>query len=399
MIEVAEALDLVLKSVRKPLTDTVCLEESIGRTLAEEIFADRPLPPFDRVTMDGIAINYASLEGSAKIFEIESVGAAGAPQLTLVDQNKCIEIMTGASLPKGTDTVIRYEDLSRIGNSFRINEEVREGQNVHEKGSDHAKESILLQKGTVIKAVDINILATVGKVQVEVIRLPKVAMISSGDELVDVHETPEDYQIRKSNVHMISARLKELGIEAMRFHFKDDRKGILDEVRRILDDFDVLLMSGGVSKGKFDFIPGVLEQLGFEKLFHKVAQRPGKPFWFGTMGEKTVFAFPGNPVSTLACFHKYFLPWLNKAMGRDSRKLRVVLKEDVSFRPNLTYFAQASAVQGEDGRFYARVSHGNGSGDIVNPSSMNGFLELPKGSELFKAGELHDFMPFCPLYL
>ncbi len=398
MITVEEALNLVLETAQNPGIEKVGLSDAIGRVLAEDVYSDRALPPFDRVTMDGIAILYASFQDDTTRFEIEAIGPAGSPQLTLMDRTKCIEIMTGASLPKGTDTIVRYEDLEMSEGSCRILKPVRKGQNIHQKGSDHKEGSVLLEKGIELKAIDVNVLATVGKSEISVFKMPKVAVISSGDELVDVDQAPAAYQIRKSNVHMIRARLKQLGISANIFHFKDDAEDIFQEMSEVLNEHDVLLMSGGVSKGKFDFIPAVLDRLGFTKVFHKVAQRPGKPFWFGTNVNKTVFAFPGNPVSTLACFQKYFIPWLEKSLGRGHESFKVVLAEDVNFKPNLTYFAQASVIQKEDGRFYATVSHGNGSGDIVNPSLMNGFIELPSGNEIYKAGEIHSFMPFYPLY-
>ena len=398
MITVEEALKLVLESAQYPDTEQVELENSIGRILAEDVFSDRPMPPFDRVTMDGIAILHSPIQDETTSFEIEAIVAAGSPQSTLNDPSKCIEIMTGASLPRETDTIVRYEDLKKSDGAYRILKPVSKGQNIHQKGSDHADNSILLRRGTELKAIDINLLATVGKSKIGVIKMPKVAVISSGDELVDVDQMPAPYQIRKSNVHMISARLKQLGVNSKKYHFKDDSADIYLNITAILREYDVLLMSGGVSKGKFDFIPDILDRLGFTKIFHRVAQRPGKPFWFGKNGKKTVFAFPGNPVSTLSCFHKYFIPWLEKSTGKVHLPFKVVLEEDVRFKPNLTYFAQAFIQQKEDGRHYARIQHGNGSGDIVNPSSMNGFIELPAGKELYKAGELHDFMPFYPLY-
>jgi molybdopterin molybdotransferase len=197
---------------------------------------------------------------------------------------------------------------------------------------------------------------------------------------------------------MISSRLRQLGLTSQSFHFKDSADDITHKLKQIINQFDVLLMSGGVSKGKFDFIPEVLENLGIKKKFHKVLQRPGKPFWFGKNDQITVFAFPGNPVSTLACFQKYFIPWLGKSVGNIQPSLKVILEEDIIFKPDLTYFAQASIIQKEDGRFYAKVKHGNGSGDIVNPSKMDGFLELPAGKEVYRAGEVHDFMPFYPIF-
>ena len=394
MISVEDALAKVIGTADIIGVESISIHLAIGRTLAEDIYADRAMPPFDRVTMDGICIAYDSYESGQRIFPVESIAAAGSPTVTLNDSSKCVEIMTGAPLAIGTDTVIRYEDLKELNGEFEIVESILRGKNVHAKGSDHSKGTVLLQKNNKIKAIDINVLASVGRSKVDVYRNPKVAVISSGDELVDIDQTPADYPIRKSNVYMLQSRLKELGVESKSYHFKDDSDSIYRDMKSILDTYDVLLMSGGVSKGKFDFIPEVLERLGFEKLFHKVAQRPGKPFWFGQKGEKKVFAFPGNPVSTLACFHKYFVPWLYKVSGLNYQPMKVVLAREVTFKPDLDYFAQASLSQSDEGRNLATVRHGNGSGDMVSPTKMDGFVELPRGKEVYEAGGVYEFMRF-----
>ena len=394
MISVKEALTKVLSTANNLGTEIVSIHDAIGRTLAEDIFADRAMPPFDRVTMDGICIDYTFYAQGHRKFLTESVAAAGSPTVTLHDQSKCIEIMTGAPLALGADTVIRYEDLKAIEGGFEIVEPIYQGKNIHRKGSDHKENAILLNKDKKIKAIDINVLASVGKTKISVYKKPKVAVISSGDELVEIENIPASYQIRKSNVYMLQSRLKELGIYSNVFHFVDNSNSIYEELKSILQDYDVILMSGGVSKGKFDFIPEVLDRLGFEKLFHRVAQRPGKPFWFGQKDEKVVFAFPGNPVSTLACFHKYFMPWLYQVRVQSYNPLKVVLGTEVRFQPDLDYFAQASIEQAEDGRWIATVKHGNGSGDMVSPTQMDGFIELPRGQEVYKVGQIFEFMKF-----
>jgi len=263
MISVKEALARVISTAQVIGVESISIHNAIGRTLAEDIYADRSMPPFDRVTMDGICINYDNYESGQRIFAVESIAAAGSPTVTLQDKSKCVEIMTGAPLAVSADTVIRYEDLKELDGAFEILEPTVRGKNIHTKGSDHRKGTVLLSKNKRIKAIDINILASAGKSIVEVYCSPKVAVISSGDELVEIDETPTDYQIRKSNVYMLQSRLQELGVEAKTFHFVDNSDYIYSEIKVILEDYDVLLMSGGVSKGKFDFIPEVLEHLGF----------------------------------------------------------------------------------------------------------------------------------------
>lgn len=394
MISVKDALAKVLGTARQLDTEVVSIHDAIGRVLAEDIYADRSMPPFDRVTMDGICIDYNSYANGQRIFLVEAVAAAGSPTVTLNDKSKCIEIMTGAPLAIGADTVIRYEDLKSIEGGFEILESITQGKNIHTKGSDHEKDTILLHKNKRIKAIDINVLASVGKSKFSVHKNPKVAVISSGDELVEINDTPKDYQIRKSNVYMLQSRLKELGVTSTTFHFVDNSNSIYEEMKAILQNYDVLLMSGGVSKGKFDFIPEVLDRLGFQKLFHRVAQRPGKPFWFGQKERKVVFAFPGNPVSTLACFHKYFVPWLYKVRMEKYKPLKVFLANEVHFKPDLDYFAQASLDQTKDGKWMAKVQYGNGSGDMVSPTSKDGFVEISRGKEVYPIGEMCTFMWF-----
>lgn len=398
MISVKEALDIVLENASLAGVVEVPLRDAVGRTLAEEIVADRDFPPFDRVTMDGIAIAYQSYEDGQRSFEIESIQAAGSPQQSLRKASHCIEVMTGAMMPLGADTVIRYEDLKQIQNSYSILTAVKPNKNIHYKGGDLLIGATLISKGSRIKAIDINALATVGKSKVAVVALPKVAVISSGDELVPISEKPADYQIRRSNIHMLAARLSEYQIKADCFHLADHKEAIKERISELEKEYDVLLLSGGVSKGKYDFIPEVLNELGFEKQFHKVAQRPGKPFWFGTKDQTTVFAFPGNPVSTLLCFHRYFIPWLNKTQGHNTPSIKVSLTKDHVFKPDLTQFALARISQEQSGLVNAEINNGNGSGDIVGPLSNHGFICLPQGRDLYKSGEKFDFIPFYPIF-
>jgi molybdopterin molybdotransferase len=397
MITSAEASRIILDNAITWGGEKVPLDDAVGRILDEGILADRPFPPFNRVCMDGIAIQYASLENGTP-FEVEKIIGAGEPQGHLLDAAKCIEIMTGAPLPLGTDTVIRYEDLEENGTGYKVLVAPGKGKNIHYQGEDHAAGQVLLSKGQSIKAIDVNVLASVGKYLVRVKRLPKVAVVSSGDELVAVSENPLPHQIRRSNAPMLKARLRELGISAKSFHLVDRESDISDTLGRIAEGFDAILISGGVSKGKYDFLPAELDKLGFAKLFHRVRQRPGKPFWFGRRGGTIVFAFPGNPVSTLACFHKYFIPWFRGSMGQPADTgCKVALAESVHFRPSLTYFAQAALSYGADGRLWATVRHGNGSGDMVSPTRMDGFIEFPADREVFDKGEVFPFMPFHPI--
>ncbi|MEL6943306.1 MAG: molybdopterin molybdotransferase MoeA [Bacteroidota bacterium] len=317
MITVKEATAIVLANARDFGTVNVSLHDAIGQILREDIVADRDFPPYDRVTMDGIAIAHQAFENGKRSFPIQEVAAAGSPQKKLADMDSCFEVMTGAILPQGTDTVIRYEDIeTKDGLAHLQIEHIQAQQNVHHQGSDRSKDTVIVKAGKRISPAEIGIAATVGKARLDVSRLPKTMIISTGDELVEIEETPLPHQIRRSNVHRLKTTLMQFGVKADTAHLQDDWEEILEKLKDILNNYELILLSGGVSKGKFDFLPKALEELGVQKHFHKIQQRPGKPIWFGTAPSgATIFALPGNPVSSFMCMQRYLLPWLKKSLG------------------------------------------------------------------------------------
>lgn len=377
MISFESAFQKVMEQSGDFGSEWVSLESSRGRVLAEAIVADRDFPPFDRATKDGIAINYDSLKSLNQSFPIEGIAQAGSPQLSLLDKSNCIEVMTGAMVPQNTDTVVMYEHLEQKNESVSIQESVRKGQNIHYKGSDIAQGEVLLQPGVKIGPPEIGVLASVGKSTVLVKKSPKIAVISTGNELVDVTEKPQPHQIRKSNIHTLQSLLGDAGIVSDSFHLKDDLDILVQKLSGILTNYDVLMLSGGVSKGKFDFLPEAFDTLGVEKVFHRVLQRPGKPFWFGKHqpSATTVFSFPGNPVSTFVGYHVYFRPWLNKTLGTASPQFNVLLKEAISNETKLTLFVgvKLSLIQG---KLIAVKMATTGSGDLLALSKIDGFVRI-----------------------
>ncbi|MFD0993979.1 molybdopterin molybdotransferase MoeA [Tenacibaculum geojense] len=397
MITVEEAKEIILQNTQDFGVEEIPFLNSLGRILKEDIVADRDFPPFNRVAMDGIAINYRFFQYGVRDFKIEGIQAAGSPQETLENAAHCYEVMTGAVLPNNCDTVIRYEDINIHTLMASVNiDQINEGQNVHLQGTDKAKDTILIPKNTPITAAEIGILATVGKVTVKVAKLPKVLIIATGDELVAVDEQPQPHQIRKSNIYTVAALLKNLYIDAEVAHLKDDKEILQQKIATYLHTFDVLIFSGAVSKGKFDFLPEVLTNLGVEKLFHKVAQRPGKPFWFGKHENNTkhtaVFAFPGNPVSTFVNCLVYFYPWYFNATQNTQKKLTATLTENVNFKPALTYFLPVT-IKSENGQLMATPVKVNGSGDLASLTNADGFLTLPKSNKTdYKKDSVHEII-------
>jgi molybdopterin molybdotransferase len=399
MTTVEIATQTILENLLHLGTESVAIELAVERVLQEPLVADRDMPPFDRVTMDGIAIQWEAFENGHRFFPIESVAAAGAPRHALKVPLHCIETMTGTMLPAHTDTVIRYEDLKIENGIAQVQtESVKCGQNVHRRGEDCTVGTTLVPPGRVITAAEIGIAATVGKSQLLVTRQPKILILSSGDELVGVGDTPLPHQIRMSNSLTLQAMLASYRINANCAHLPDDASEISVRLSAALESYHVLLLSGGVSEGKFDYVHRSLESLGVEKLFHKVSQRPGKPFWFGRRdlpnGRRLVFAFPGNPVSTFVCAMRYFLPWLQVSLGMLNAAFpQAQLARDVNFKPDLTYFLPVK-ITNEGGKLLAHPVAGHGSGDLANLAAVDGFLELPKGKNDYWIGEAYPFIAF-----
>jgi len=411
VISVKEALQIILTHTQDFGEEEIPFMQSLGRVLKEDVFADRDFPPFDRVAMDGIAINHRFYQYGVRDFKIEGVQAAGMPQEKLDNAACCYEVMTGAVLPENTDTVIRYEDLdiNTLMATVKL-DEVELGKNIHRKGSDKQQGGLLIAKNRTITASEIGVLATVGKSKVKVAKLPKIMIVSTGDELVDVSMNPEAHQIRRSNVFTLVTLLKKFNIKAETDHIADDKEELKIKIKRLLHEYDVLLFSGAVSKGKFDFLPEVLQELGVNKLFHRVAQRPGKPFWFGVLGSSekavernedlgnlnkstSVFAFPGNPVSTFVNCLVYFYPWCIKSLGVELNNETAELAEDVFFKPQLMYFLHVK-IKIENGKTIATPVKGNGSGDLISLTEADGFIKLPEGRTEFKKGEVFELIRY-----
>jgi len=397
MTTVEQAEQLILAEAGDYGNEIIPFDHALGRVLAENIKADRDMPPFNRVTMDGIAVNYKAFEEGVRAFKVKATQAAGEQPIDILEITECIEIMTGAVLPASTDTVIRYEDLE-IDNGVAVltTDEITKGQNLHLQGADRKKDEVMLTPGKLITPAIISLLASVGETEIRVKRIPKVVIISSGDELVEVGATPLPFQIRKSNSYTIQAALKKHGLEVGMLHISDDLEATKQTLAQCLQNYDVILLSGGISMGKFDYIPQALKELQVSQVFHKVAQRPGKPFWFGKHDNGVlVFAFPGNPVATFMCLHRYFIPWLQNTLRLDCKPpAYAILTEDFTFTPELEYFLQVSLHFNDKGQLLAKPIAGNGSGDFANLADTDAFMELPLQKANFKKGEVYKIWPF-----
>lgn len=379
------------------------LASAHGRILKEDLRADRDLPPFDRVTLDGYAVRAASLATGTRQFYSEGVQAAGMlPRNLGTAANASVEIMTGAVLPTGSDCVVPYEETTRDARdgTITVSEAAGKflaGHAVHRRGSDHRKGEVMVRAGTRISGREIAVAASCGYAQLSVAQSPKIAVISTGDELVEVEGAVAPHQIRRSNDHALRAALIQAGYPRVeRYHMHDVRHEIEHLLWHLLAEYDVVLITGGVSKGKFDFLPEELDRQGVKKIFHGVAQRPGKPFWFGLSPRAMpVFALPGNPVSSYTCLHRYVLPALAQASGSSRAAARTVaLATPVVFSPKLAYLLPVTLSSGPQAELLATPEQVNTSGDFAGLVGTDGFIELPAAQNEFPAGTLAPFTPW-----
>lgn len=388
-IGVAEAEAVIADWDWRCDTETVALPDAAGRALAQEVVAERDQPPFDRVMMDGIAIRHGAWARGARRYTRRGTAAAGSRPPPLDDDTGCIEVMTGAPMPAGADCVIPVESLSWFDGIAVVagDAEPRAGRYVHRRASDHPAGARLLAAGICLGGPETAVLAAAGLTRVRVARLPRAAIVTTGDELVPPDATPEDHQIRSANDHAIAAALRRRRLAACEHaHFTDEPDAMTRGMAALLERSDLLIVSGGVSRGRFDHVPAVLDGLGVGRRFHRVAQKPGRPMWFGLAGDKAVFALPGNPVATLTCLARYVIPALERAQGlRPAPPIRAGLAGEVVFEAPLTLFLPCT-LAGDDDRLVATTRSPNTSGDFTSLAGTDGVVELPAGQRRFATG-------------
>jgi molybdopterin molybdotransferase len=317
MISLQEAQQLVLQQAHSFGKEIILLEDALGRTLNEPVVADRDYPPFNRATMDGIAINSADWNEGIRSYTVAETIFAGMVSTMPIAKGECYKIMTGAAVPLSGDTVIRREDIEAIENRLTITvSEITAGQNIAAKGSDIKDGTAVINSIQLIKPGTVTTLASLGFAEVKVSSLPAVAIITTGDEIVPVDAPVNEVQIRNSNAHLLKALLQQWLIKpSICKHCKDDADILLAAVKQ-LRNYDIIILSGAVSAGDADFVPEVLIKAGAKKIFHKVAIRPGKPIWFGKFENgPVVFALPGNPFSTFVTFKLFIEAFLLKCFG------------------------------------------------------------------------------------
>jgi molybdopterin molybdotransferase len=387
----AEADQLIGQHLQCLPIESLPLAQCAGTVLRENIYAERDQPPYDRVAMDGVALDSQTVSAGGRSFRIQATQAAGDIPLTLDAPADCIEVMTGAVLPLGCDSVVPIEKLAieRGHAVLAVDAQAEPWQNVHRRGSDTRQGALLLTAGQRLRAPEIAIAASAGMARIRVASQPMLAVISTGNELVEPGEPVLAHQVRRSNAYAIVSALREHGFQRVADdHIRDDVQELHERLRFHLETHDVLVLSGGVSMGRFDLVPQVLGELGVRTIFHKVAQRPGKPLWFGVAPSgAAVFGLPGNPVSTLVCLTRYVLPALRGSLGQSPQPVqRMALAAPVTVTPPLTHFLPVRLEQDDWGRDWAVPAPTNGSGDFTALAGTEGFVELPPGPNHYAKG-------------
>ncbi len=386
MTSVADAWASIIARVPARPAEKVAIASACDRILAETVDAERDQPPFDRVTMDGIAISSLAWAEGLRNFRVVATQAAGEPPKICPSPDACIRVMTGAVRPDGTDAVIPVERIRITDAVAQVDRDatVHAGRFIHAQGSDRRAGDIVLERGIRLGPAEIAVLASSGYAKVATAKPAAIAVISTGDELVDVDAASVlPHQIRSSNDLAIAASIERSHLgTCTRATLPDDPDLILAEVSRLHDANDLMILSGGVSMGEFDFVPAVLEQLNAEVVFHRIEQKPGRPMWFGLSGDgKPIFALPGNPVSTLLCMTRYVAPALKLSLGISPPLPEYArLAAEVTGPKDLSYFVPVLLEWSADGEEWAVPRPTNTSGDFSSLAATDGFIELTPGS-------------------
>jgi molybdopterin molybdotransferase len=374
---------MILETVSPQAGERIGLLEAVGRILAEEIRSEREVPPFANSAMDGYAVRWddirqASVNNPVSLPVVEVIQAGAVPKQEVIS-GTASKIMTGAVMPHGADTIIRVEDTDEHDGHVWIKRSEALGTHIRASGEDIHRGQVVLEKGRVLRPADVGLLASVGRSLVLVHQRPRVAILSTGNELAEVDEVLRPGQIVNSNAYTLAAAVREAGGIPVPLAIARDT---LAEIRAALDEavrHDVVLSTGGVSVGDFDFVKAAMDELGMHRLFWQVAQRPGKPLTFGLLRERPYFGLPGNPVSALVCFYLYVRPALRRMMGYEKLFPPVVsatVGEDIAKAKGLTEFVRCR-LTAKDGHYIAHSTGTQSSGVLSSLSLGEGLMIGP----------------------
>ena len=394
MRQVEEAIKIVLDNIKVLGTERIPIQDSFGRVLGEDVNSSIYLPPWDNSAMDGYAVKWddikeAAKERSANLKITGDIRAGSMPDKP-VGKGEAIRIMTGAPVPDGADTVVRVEDTKYEGDVVSIFRSGKKGENIRKRGENVKEGDMVLKKGTLIGSGQLGSLAMIGKPVVTVFRRPVVNVMSTGDELADFDEKLTENKIPNSNSYAVASQVIEAGgVPHVVGIARDTKESTRENIGQGLVG-DMLIVSGGVSVGKYDFVKDILKEYGIDMKFWTVGIRPGHPIAFGTVGERPVFGLPGNPVSTMVTFEVFARPALMKMGGHTSYfrpTVDAVVEEEFHDRPGRTHYVRAIA-RYKDGKYLVRSTGTQGSGVLMSMAYANSFMVLPPDKEKVLVGEI-----------
>jgi molybdopterin molybdotransferase len=388
MLSVKEAQEKVINSVVIKKTVKVPIIDSLHMVLAEDIISRDDIPAYDNSSVDGFAVKSIDVIGAEKNYPVklkllkEDIPAGTVPVDT-IESGMCMQIMTGAPVPKGCDCVVMKEDVLKEGRDVLIFKECREGENIRFKGEDIKKNDVVLKAGKKIFPADIGIMSSTGTSAVFVFQPPVVAILPTGDELIGINEELSLGKVRDSNSYSLSAQIKETGAFNKRFSIvKDDKELIRNSILSALDECDILILTGGVSVGDYDYVKEILDFIGAEFVFWRVNQRPGKPMAFLTYKDKFIFGLPGNPVSVMVCFEFYVRPLIKLFMGEEKlfrKKILAKSSDDFKHKSGRTDFIRVKLDFLQDGTYFKSTGM-QGSGILMSMSEADGLAIFPESS-------------------
>ena len=402
LITPEKALKTVLSSVEVLKPRRMALGGALNLILAEDIRSDRDQPPKDRSAMDGYAVMAADVQQVPARLKLIGEIAAGSPAVPRVKPGTCATILTGANLPPGADAVVQVENTEADDSEVIVYLPVEAGQNVRRRGEEACRGTVLLEKGTQIGPVQMGVCAMVGKAQVKVHPRPKVVVVCTGGEVKDAAERVGVHQLRDSNGPALLASLDQHGWDGVRrWIVPDNPRTITARLKRLLNTHQVIILTGGVSVGQYDYVPQAVQSAGGKIRFHGVSMKPGKPQLYATVGRNQhIFGLPGNPVSVLTGFNELLLPGLRRMSGVSDEAVRpamvLPLAELVRSKGRRTYFCLARLVRMEDALFVEPVKS-KGSADLIAASQADGVIVIPFGAEQTPAGTMVEFHPWRPL--
>ena len=390
-----EVVERTVRDLRRPKTESLPLEQARGRVLAQDCASDRNYPPFNRSARDGFAVRSQDIAEVPARLKLIGETRAGEPSKFTLGPGEAVEIMTGAPGPAGADCVVMVERSRREGDDVILEESLPPGRNLVYEGSEAQQGATLLSAGVELDYPQIALLASIGKQMVSVYKRPSVAILSTGDEVIPLDRAPEPFQIRNSNAYSLAAQVARRGGEPRVLPVAPD---LLDQTRSSIErglESDILLLSGGVSMGKYDLVEQVLSDLGAKLHFTRVLIQPGKPLVFGQVGDKPIFGLPGNPISTMVTFEIFGRIALELLAGRSESPLpfvRARLANDFSHKPVLTRFLPAR-LEGDYERAEVRRIEWQGSGDLASITQSNCYLVASNERESWQSGEEIEVLP------